>query len=55
MVVVVTGGGEADGALDGQVTGHWTLDTAWALGRAEALAESTKVVGLWFLRTNLLQ
>lgn len=25
------------------------------LGRAEALAESTKVVGLWFLRTNLLQ
>lgn len=53
MVVVVTGGGEADGALDG--TGHRALETAWALGRAEALAESTKVVGLWFLRTNLLQ
>lgn len=30
VVVVVTGGGEADGALDGQVTGHWRLPGHWA-------------------------
>lgn len=29
-MVVVSGGGEADGALDGQVTGHWRLPGHWA-------------------------